>query len=74
VLFVALRKANEKLPILSISDLSRFCRLASEPEYELAQQIAADAVSNREIIESRIGELPLLLSDEGTTQLEGWSI
>ena len=43
-------------------------------ERELARTELADATRNHEIVESRIAELPLLLGDEGTTKLDGWSI
>jgi hypothetical protein len=49
-------------------------RLLNEPEHELAQMMLADAVSNREIVESRIAELPLLLSNAEPKYLDGWSI
>ena len=48
--------------------------LLNEPEYDLARQVLADAVENRELVESRIAELPILLSDRGNTDFEGWSV
>ncbi len=47
-------------------------RLASGPGRELARTILADAVKNRELAESRIGELPLLLSGKGPE--DEWSV
>lgn len=49
-------------------------RLAGEPESELAQSLVADAYRNREVIEHRVQELPILLSGERPGGVGGWTV
>jgi hypothetical protein len=49
-------------------------RLKQTPEAELAEKITADAVQNRELVELRIAELPVLLAGGGADEFEGWSV
>jgi len=53
---------------------SAAAHLLDTPEHGLALSMIADATSNHELLQSRISELPLLLSKMPRAGLEGWSI
>lgn len=49
-------------------------KLHDQPQRRLAEQLSADLVANRELVESRAAELPRLLAGERITADGGWSI
>jgi hypothetical protein len=67
---------QESLTVQFVSDkLQRAVEmLKDEPEYKIARQVGCDLSDRTEIIESRISELPTLLSSWGAEQQDGWSV
>jgi len=56
----------------SVDEASK--RLSKEPEHELAERLSVDLTSNRDLVESRLSELPRLLAGEQLSDSGGWSI